>query len=556
MPVDYYGFDELNRITGIWEQTYDSTGYVNYNALNQTYTYDRYGNRTVSGTLNVTSPSFKYVAATNRQKAPTDTDTDSVSDKMRYDAAGNLIKDIHTQSGTGERTYDINNQMLTAVGPTGLLNSYAYDASGHRVRRSINNGQNNWWQVYGLGGELVAEYTAGANPNAPMKEYGYRQGELLVVGDVGVNCTMRWLVTDQVGTPRILADATGSLAGISRHDYLPYGEELTAGYGGRTNAQGYMGDCVRDKFVGYERDAETGLDYAEARYHGSVYGRFTSVDPAMGSARKSMPQSWNRYSYVLNRPLSLIDPTGEFWIYKANEELKFVRKGSPDKKERKKYEKEGYQIIEDNTTVTFYGGGTKQYAELNYERVKLGDDGETHIIRSNVGDKMAAALITAYVVAPIVAFVALPAATEVTATATGASILQALGTPQGLLAIGVIGGIGGATLPDILTDAPPDDDNEKKGFYVRFGDGPETEDSLTNDANKTLGTKFPYGVSVIYKERISGSDKKNRYAPVAEAEAAFQIEQTGNNPRHYTVHLPNPVTPESAARFNSIFRKR
>lgn len=466
MPVDYYGFDELNRITGIWEQTYDSTGYVNYSTLNQTYTYDRYGNRTVSGTLNVTSPSFKYVAATNRQKAPTDSDTDSASDKMRYDAAGNLIKDTHTQGGTGDRTYDINNQMLTAIGPNGLLNTYAYDASGHRVRRSINNGQNNWWQVYGLGGELVAEYAAGANPNAPLKEYGYRQGELLIVGDVGVGCTMRWLVTDQVGTPRILSDATGSLAGISRHDYLPYGEELTAGYGGRTNAHGYTGDCVRDKFVGYERDAETGLDYAEARYHGSVYGRFTSVDPAMGSARKSMPQSWNRYSYVLNRPLSLIDPTGEFWIYKANEELKFVRKGSPTVQERDKYTKEGYAIIEDNTTVQFYGGGTRQYAELNYERVLLGDDGEPHIIRSNVGDKMAAALITAYVVAPIVAFVALPAATEVTAATTGASILQALGTPQGLLAIGVIGGIGGATLPDILTDEPPQEDDRQNSVTL------------------------------------------------------------------------------------------
>ncbi len=140
---------------------------------------------------------------------------------------------------------------------------------------------------------MVAEYAAGANPSTPLKEYGYRQGEMLIVGDVGAGCTTRWLVTDQVGTPRILSDATGTLAGISRHDYLPFGEELTAGSGGRTNPQGYTGDCVRDKFVGYERDAETELDYAEARYYGSAYGRFTSVDPAMGSARKSMPQSWN-----------------------------------------------------------------------------------------------------------------------------------------------------------------------------------------------------------------------------------------------------------------------
>ena len=106
----------------------------------------------------------------------------------------------------------------------GLLDTYGYDAAGHRVRRSINNGATNWWQVYGIGGELVAEYAAGANPTSPGKEYAYRLGELLVVGDVGA-CTTRWLVTDQVGTPRILADATGTLAGVSRHDYLPFGED-------------------------------------------------------------------------------------------------------------------------------------------------------------------------------------------------------------------------------------------------------------------------------------------------------------------------------------------
>jgi YD repeat-containing protein len=192
--------------------------------------------------LNFTSPSFKYVAATNRQKAPTDSDTDAPTDKMRYDAVGNLIKDTHTQSSnSGERTYDTNNQMVSAVGLNGLLDTYAYDAAGHRVRRSINNGATNWWQVYGLGGEMVAEYAAGATPNAPLKEYGYRLGEMLIVGDVGAGCVTRWLVTDQIGTPRILADATGNLANISRHDYLPFGEELTAGYGGRTSRHGYTG---------------------------------------------------------------------------------------------------------------------------------------------------------------------------------------------------------------------------------------------------------------------------------------------------------------------------
>ncbi|HEX8129176.1 MAG TPA: polymorphic toxin type 10 domain-containing protein, partial [Pyrinomonadaceae bacterium] len=134
---------------------------------------------------------------------------------------------------------------------------------------------------------------------------------------------VNWLVTDHLGTPRMLADLTGSLSGIKRHDYLPFGEELSAGMGGRTTAQGYSQvDNVRQGFTGYEKDIETGLDFAQARYYASTQGRFISVDPALDSAQSAMPQSWNRYTYCLNNPLRFIDPTGMRWAQKYNEEDK------------------------------------------------------------------------------------------------------------------------------------------------------------------------------------------------------------------------------------------
>lgn len=66
------------------------------------------------------------------------------------------------------------------------------------------------------------------------------------------------------------------------------------------------------QFTGKERDAETGLDHFGARYLSSAQGRFTSPDPLMNSGRPNIPQSWNRYSYVLNNPLRFTDPTGLF----------------------------------------------------------------------------------------------------------------------------------------------------------------------------------------------------------------------------------------------------
>jgi RHS repeat-associated protein len=123
-----------------------------------------------------------------------------------------------------------------------------------------------------------------------------------------------WLVADQLGTPRMVVDKSGSLASVKRHDYLPFGEEIGGAQvgliGGRATTPGYVGDSVRQKFTGYESDGETGLNYAQARYQSSVQGRFTSVDPLGRSATITNPQSFNRYSYVLNSPTNLTDPLG------------------------------------------------------------------------------------------------------------------------------------------------------------------------------------------------------------------------------------------------------
>src|SRR5216684_2925264 len=121
----------------------------------------------------------------------------------------------------------------------------------------------------------------------------------------------------------MIFDQSGSLANVSRHDYLPFGEELFAGTGGRTTAQGYTSsDNVRQKFTQKERDNETGLDYFLARYYSSTQGRFTSPDEFRGGPRElyvlgsgdeekqalkyaeiANPQSINKYTYVYNNPL-------------------------------------------------------------------------------------------------------------------------------------------------------------------------------------------------------------------------------------------------------------
>jgi RHS repeat-associated protein len=128
-------------------------------------------------------------------------------------------------------------------------------------------------------------------------------------GSGGSSGSVQWLISDHLGTPRMVLDQTGSLANLKRHDYLPFGEELVAPTGGRNATQGYAGgDGVRQQFTQKERDVETALDYFEARYYSSNQGRFTSADSVRGFPHH--PQSLNLYSYTMGNPLRFIDPSG------------------------------------------------------------------------------------------------------------------------------------------------------------------------------------------------------------------------------------------------------
>jgi RHS repeat-associated protein len=60
-----------------------------------------------------------------------------------------------------------------------------------------------------------------------------------------------------------------------------------------------------------ERDNETGLDYFNARFYGSMQGRFTSVDAIMMTNDRLVdPQTINLYQYCRNNPLAYTDPFG------------------------------------------------------------------------------------------------------------------------------------------------------------------------------------------------------------------------------------------------------
>jgi len=306
---DRYSYDALNRLTVVNEYQNGAT-----QTGSQQYNYDRWGNRTISqaswGT-GINTKQFTVDPYYNRLSVP-----GGQTGVMTYDAAGNLTNDTYT--GSGNRTYDAENRITSAWGGNNQAQLYVYDPAGERIKRTVNSVET--WQIYGFGGELLAEYPINGAASNPQTEYAYRNGHLLVIAS---SSQRQWLLADHLGTPRMIIDQTGTLSNLKRRDYLPFGEELPAGVGGRTSALGYNTDATRQGFTGYQADAETGLNYAQARYQSSVQGRFISPDPISGNIVD--PQSWNMYSYVGNSPTNRTDPSGMSYFMGSGANDPFIR---------------------------------------------------------------------------------------------------------------------------------------------------------------------------------------------------------------------------------------
>jgi RHS repeat-associated protein len=176
--------------------------------------------------------------------------------------------------------YDIENRYVGSYGAF----TYTYAPGNKRVWRQVTtNGTVTTDEVtfWSAGGTKLATYQLSMN------------GSQLVATQTG---TYYWfggkLIKNAGGY--VAADRLGSIG-----HFYPYGQEKPSATQNGT-----------EKFTGYFRDAETGLDYADQRYHDPGTGRFMTPDPSRKSADVTDPGTWNLYRYVGGDPVNRIDPTG------------------------------------------------------------------------------------------------------------------------------------------------------------------------------------------------------------------------------------------------------
>jgi RHS repeat-associated protein len=229
-----------------------------------------------------------------------------------YDAGGNLtgITLAGQQQAFG---YDALNLMRTMETTSDLVRAFVYDADDERVATlecvppatCATHPARDTWTIRGLDGKVLRTYEHEWEGNEWTweRDYVYRDGVPLATVEpdgAGAETTLH-LHVDHLGSIREVTDATGSR--VAYHSYYPFGGEATS-----TGS-----DAVKLKFTGHERDESGGvaLDYMHARYCSPVTGRVLSVDPSRAAVRPSASQAWNRYVYVENNPLRMVDPDGE-----------------------------------------------------------------------------------------------------------------------------------------------------------------------------------------------------------------------------------------------------
>ncbi len=227
--------------------------------------------------------------------------TQSGSNSLAYaDQKGNLTTDANGQV----YAWDFNNRMQTATVSGGAASTYAYDALGRRVSKSVGSATAT---VYvSDGNQEIAEYPLSGAAASPQMKYVYGQYIDEPVMMVNSSGTFYYHQNNLYSVAALTAASDGSLKEC--YAYTPYGTPTVFSYSGGTltditaSPSSWLGNPFL--FTGRRYDTETGLQYSRARYYSSALGRFLSRDPI------DFRGGVNLYEYAGDDPLARVDPRG------------------------------------------------------------------------------------------------------------------------------------------------------------------------------------------------------------------------------------------------------
>jgi RHS repeat-associated protein len=295
-------YDAASRITqikdvdGTSNYTYDKTnqlvGSDRTSLPDESYTYDKNGNRTMAG----------YVTGENNQL---------LSDgkyNYEYDKEGNLVKQTAIATGkVQEFQWDYHNRLVAvidknAAGVATQIVKYQYDLFGRRLSMMVDKNPSDAvdgkiiYFVYDRDNVILDFVDAdGVNGSAkPVldKRYLHGTGVDQVLAQEDGNGNVQWHLSDHLGSVKDLVGNSGVV--LNHFTYDSFGSLI-----GETNPE----VNTRYLYTGREWDEAIQLRYHRGRYANA--NGFISLDPIGFKGGDT-----NLYRYVGNSPLSFVDLFG------------------------------------------------------------------------------------------------------------------------------------------------------------------------------------------------------------------------------------------------------
>ena len=280
--TETFSYDHLNRL-----KTATVAGQAQ-----KSYQYDALGNLTFKTGVGF----YTYGGGNAGPHAVTNT---SIGDKdYTYDANGNM------ETGDGrDMTWSSYNKPIH-ITQNGNSSAFVYGANRNRIRQ-INDDKTIYYvnslfeqEFDGLETTYVHYIKAGGSTIATIKSYETIDGGLSKPKET------RYLHKDHLGGIETITDENASI--MSQLSYDPHGKRRNVDW---TDDNGTLPEYdINRGFTGHEHLDNVGLIHMNGRVYDPTLGRFLSADPFVQFPESG--QSLNRYSYVMNNPLSFSDPSG------------------------------------------------------------------------------------------------------------------------------------------------------------------------------------------------------------------------------------------------------
>jgi len=179
--------------------------------------------------------------------------------------------------------------------PPAISITYGYDPFGQRVK--VSNGKiatTYPTKFYNSASSLSADNTITKHLFAGAQDIATIQG-------TGAGAKVYHNAADLLNSSSVMTDSAGAIS--ETMDYFPFGAIRI------DNKTGTFAE--QRKYIGQEYDADTGLNYLNARYYSATLARFISQDPVFwGKQNLADPQNQNSYAYARNNPIAGSDPSG------------------------------------------------------------------------------------------------------------------------------------------------------------------------------------------------------------------------------------------------------